>query len=121
MNKKIAAIDLDGIILEDFDGEFDQEKFGDTKEGAKKGLQELWERGFEIVVWTCRGNLEPVRQVLEEREIPYDYINYHPLPFMDNAISRKVYADLYIDDRGLGCPTSWDKIIEEIRGGEDEK
>lgn len=123
MNKdgKIACIDLDGIILKDYDGEFEFGEFGEPKENAKWGIGCLMEMGYEIVVWTCRGNVEAVIKYLEKHEIPYDYVNYHPLGHLKANVSRKVYADVYIDDRGLNCPTEWVEIVELIRDIEQEE
>lgn len=60
------------------------------------------EEGHNITVWTCRSgfHIEKMRRVLDENEVPYDYINEYP-PF--DTGSPKIVADFYIDDRGVNA------------------
>jgi hypothetical protein len=119
--KKIALVDLDGIILEPVDGEYHQEKFGEVRQDSRWGIRMLKKLGYDIVVWTCRGNTILVQDYLERKKVPFDYINYHPLGFLKHAVSRKLPATIYIDDRGIGCPKTWKEIINKVRRRENEK
>lgn len=112
-SKKVALVDLDGIILE-YDGWKGSDHFSDVKKGAREGLSKLKKLGYDIVVWTTRGNSQKVAEHLKEKQIPFDYVNHHPEN--PSETSRKLYGDLIIDDRALGCPEEWFEIIERVRG-----
>ena len=117
------------ILGIDFDGTIVKHRFpyiGELKLNAKKVINELYDEGFGIFIWTCRDSTfnpnlrtqypdaEPtifhVHNFLEEEEIKYDGINinhpqlgFHPVP--------KIYADIYIDDKQLGgIPGDWKAI-----------
>jgi len=105
---KIVCVYLDGIILEyeEWEG---PDYFGDVKKDARWGLHKLKEFDYDVVVWTTRGNSVKVADFLREEQIPHDYVNHHP--DKPKGTSGKQIADVYIDDRGLGCPTDWESII----------
>lgn len=114
---KIALVDLDGTIIEhdqDDGEEFDIDHFGPVKPKAREGINLLKSLGYTIVVWTVRGNDSQVEGFLQAEKIPYDYVNEHPQ--QPESGSGKPYADLIIDDRALGCPDKWSKIIGKIKG-----
>ena len=58
-------------------------------------------RGATLILWTCRHGkeLEEAVEWCREQGLTFDYINENPpekIPIYGD--SRKVYADLYIDD-----------------------
>ncbi|MCS7119565.1 MAG: hypothetical protein NZ894_05925, partial [Archaeoglobaceae archaeon] len=73
---------------------------------------ELKKRGFKIVVYTCRACIEKIRAYLEENEIPYDFINENPYE-PEGVHPRKLYADLYIDDRAINFK-DWESTLKAI-------
>jgi len=93
MKVDIVAVDFDGTIVEDA---FPQ--IGSLIPGAKKALVELAKAGKKIIIWTCRGgeDLEEMVDWLKANEIPFDAVNEN---IVDFTTARKVYADIYIDDR----------------------
>ena len=72
--------------------------------------------GHKIIIWTCRhGQQEKdVRAFLNEHGIPFDTIN-NPIMGADLG-TRKVYADLYIDDKGIRYEDNWDELRRFITG-----
>ena len=98
----IIAVDLDGTILEN-----EYPKLGEPIEGAKESLIELKRQGHRIVIWTCRVNVNLVARHLRKHGIPFDAINSNDALTKEerakfgNNESRKIGADIYIDDRGL--------------------
>lgn len=106
----IIAVDLDGTILE-YDGWKGEDHFGDPRVGARKALRELQRRGYLVVIHTCRGNTQAVKDVLHKHDLPYDYINTSP--FQPPGTSDKIQADVYIDDRAVNARQPWSKITKE--------
>jgi hypothetical protein len=114
-NKKIIAIDFDGTIVED---QFPE--IGKLMPGAKEAINELYHSGdVTIIIWTCRNGINMLRAVefLAREGIKYHYIN-QSCP--DNvrkygSDTRKVYADIYIDDKGLGKLPEWSEIREHLQ------
>ena len=106
----IIAVDLDGTILE-YDGWKGEDHFGDPRVGARKALKELQRRGYLVVIHTCRGNTQAVKDVLHEHDLPYDYVNFNP--HQPPGTSDKIQADIYIDDRAVNARQPWSKITKE--------
>lgn len=107
----VIAIDFDGTVV---DHEFP--RIGKLKPGAREALQAFRKAGHKIIIWTCRhGQHEKdVRVFLTENDIPFDTIN-NPIMGADLG-TRKVYADLYIDDKGLRFEDNWDEMRRFITG-----
>ena len=107
----VIAIDFDGTVVEH---EFP--RIGALKPGAREALKAFRKAGHKIIIWTCRhGQQEKdVRAWLDENDIPFDTIN-NPIMGADLG-TRKVYADLYIDDKGLRFEDNWDEVRRFITG-----
>lgn len=107
----IIAVDFDGTIVEH---EFPD--IGPLKEGAVEALKALKKAGHQIIIWTCRKGEEErqLRMFLREKKIPFDTINT-PIPGFDLG-TRKVYADIYIDDKGVRFEENWNELKKIITG-----
>jgi hypothetical protein len=94
---KVVAVDLDGTILK----QVPYPTMGEALPGFREELEILKRLGWVIVIWTCRGPAEydAVRAQLDAHGIPHDYINENPYGVPNG--SPKIYADVYVDDRGL--------------------
>lgn len=111
------------IIAIDFDGTIVQDRFPDIGEmipGAKEVINALHADGHRIIIWTSRTGVELARAVewLAKTGIKYHLVN-ESCP--DNTKkyggrdTRKIYADIYVDDRGLvPLPDDWHEIKEMI-------
>lgn len=84
--------------------------------GAVPVLKELVEKGHKLILCTMRGT-KGDRNVLEEainwfksNGITLYGINNNPSQFRWTN-SRKIFADLYIDDQALGAPIKYDPSI----------
>ena len=85
-------------IAYDFDDTvYDFHKKGRSYPGLIRLLREAKAAGCYLIVWTGNEDHAFVEGYLRDEDIPYDAINEHP-PFYQSA-SRKVYANLYLDDR----------------------
>lgn len=112
---KILAIDFDGTIAEAaFPG------LGKIKPGAKEYINKLFDEGYTIIIHTCRTGIFEghAQNFLEYIGIKYHYINTN-LPSQVEYFkqdSRKISADLYIDDKCLmGLPETWEEIYNIIK------
>ena len=107
----IIAVDFDGTVVE-----HEYPAIGGLKPGAKEALIELKKAGHKIIIWTCRIGKEEqeVRQFLKEQEIPFDTVNT-PIAGADLG-TRKIYADIYIDDKGLRFENNWEVIRKLVLG-----
>ena len=110
------------IIAVDFDGTCVREKYpeiGEDLPGAVKTLQALVARDHKIILWTCREGkeLEDAIHWYKDREIELYGVNETPLDgdFRPEG-GRKVFANLYIDDKTFGGFPGWHKIHEELIG-----
>lgn len=110
----ILAIDFDGTICRGLYPNIDG-----LQPYAKETIKKLKEDGHYIIINTCRSGeqlLETINWLLEHG-IPFDRVN-------DNAPEqitmygnncRKIFADIYIDDRQIGGLPSWLSIYEYIK------
>lgn len=97
----IIAIDFDGVLVND--------KFPEIGEPDWDMVSAVWRLSHtehELVLWTCRvdDRLEEAKQWCIDHDLKFTSINSNT-PTNLNEYStdpRKVYADIYIDDRACG-------------------
>lgn len=112
-HKLILAIDFDGTIA-DTSYPF----IRGLRKDAKKVINSLALKGCYIIVWTCRCEEREIdaEKFLSRSGILFDQINnHHPVlieKFKNNT--RKISADLYIDDKCIGGLPSWNKIEKSV-------
>lgn len=111
------------IISIDFDGTIVREKWPDIGAplpGALSAIRRLHAAGHTIIINSCRVGApeDRMREWLAEHLTGcVDYINEnHPLRVTEyGGDSRKISADIYIDDKGIYCSEiKWHEILEEI-------
>ncbi|MBE9488912.1 MAG: hydrolase [Bacteroidetes bacterium] len=111
-DKLIIAIDFDGTIVED-----GYPSIGKPRIFAFETLRKLQENGHRLILWTYRsGNrLEEAVAFCNENGIEFYAINksFEEEQF-DTTKSRKIYADLFIDDRNIGGVLGWGEIYQMI-------
>lgn len=115
-NALIIAVDFDGTIV---DHEFP--KIGKEKLFAFSTLKKLNEEGHKLILWTYRAGplLDEAVNYCKENGVEFFAINEsYPGEILDENTSRKLNADLFIDDRNVGGFLGWDKIWKEISGEE---
>ncbi len=116
--KKIIAIDFDGTIVED-----NYPKIGKPKLFAFQTLKKLQEDGHRLVLWTYRSGERLMEAIdyCEENEIIFDSINssFNGESFDINTQSRKIHADIFIDDRNVGGFVGWGEIYTSISKGKN--
>lgn len=109
------------IIAVDFDGTLHTGKYpsiGDVRPGAVEYMQKLKQEGHYLILWTCRegDHLTEAINWLKEFDIPFDRVNDHEPQnkAQYGGSTRKVFADIYIDDRQIGGLPSWEEIYKYI-------
>lgn len=110
------------IIAVDFDGTLHMGEWpniGLPRAYAVHAMRTLKEDGHFIIIWTCREGREQTAMVnwLLEHGIPFDRVNeHHPQNIIEyGGDARKIFADLYIDDKQLGGLPDWDEILQTIK------
>lgn len=124
----IISIDFDGTIVEHAFPEI-----GEPLEGAFETLKALSEAGHVLVLNTCRedtpGRYYHLTEAIEfckangvefhsHNENHPDIVRHILMEedLLDKTVARKVYADIYIDDRNIGGFIGWNKVREIILG-----
>ena len=106
--KPIVAVDFDGTLS--LDSQYPN--IGRFNTHLYEALMKLKGIGWSIVLWTCREGKELKEAVVwcANNGLEFDAINENPpeVPFK----SRKVVADMYIDDRAYMPTTAFYKFID---------
>lgn len=112
-NKPIIAIDFDGVIVKD-----DYPLIGEIQEGAREALDYL-NQYCTVIIWTCRDGLSKVEATewMKDNNIKFDHINQNSPENINrfNNDCRKVYADIYVDDRQVGGFRGWEETLRLIK------
>ncbi len=108
------AIDFDGTIVED-----EYPSIGRPIIFAFETLKKLQEEGHRLILWTYRKGraLEDAVKFCEENGIVFYAVNKSfPEEEFDSSFSRKIHADIFIDDRNIGGLKSWGEIYQQLIG-----
>ena len=104
------AIDFDGTIVEDA-----YPKIGKPKSFAFDTLKSLQKDGHRLILWTYRygKTLKEAVEFCKENGIEFYAINSSfPNEEYNPKKSRKINADLFIDDRNIGGFYGWGEIYQ---------
>lgn len=114
MKDKTIAIDWDGTVV--LDGQYPHA--GEPKENSIEVMKRILDEGGIIIIWTCRSGYEQqvrITETLHKHGIHNFYFNEH-VPHIASQFaesSPKVFADIYIDDRGIhnyGREINWYQV-----------
>ena len=113
----IVAVDLDNTIAE-YKGWVSNTHFMPPLAGAREMLNILYAAGWTIVVYTCRENRSDVALYLNKWGIPFHAINkdvaYPGLTGCHGTCGRKLFANVYIDDRAVQFDGSWVHTLDRV-------
>jgi hypothetical protein len=110
------AIDFDGTVVEHA-----YPAIGKEKLFAFDTLRELLKQKHQLILWTSRvgKELDEAIDFCRERGVEFYAVNKNnPEEICDDSISRKIVADVYIDDRNLGGLPGWGEIWQMLNPGE---
>jgi len=111
-NSLIIAIDFDGTIVED-----EYPKIGKPMVFAFEALKKLLDDKHRLILWTYRSGkkLEEAVDYCRENGIEFYAINEsYDQETMDKSISRKIHADIFVDDRNIGGFIGWGEVYQKI-------
>jgi len=110
--QKIIAVDFDGTIVENA-----YPKIGKPLLFAFETLKKLQEEGFVLILWTYRSGLHLEEAVAFCKKNGLEFYavnNSYPEEVYTDTISRKIQADIFIDDRNIGGMLSWGVIYQQL-------
>jgi len=119
-------------ISVDFDGTIVEHRFPDIGKEmifAFETLRALHKQGHQLVLWTIRTGKELDEAVAFCKKNGVEFYavnkNYPEEIFEEGEISRKINADIFIDDRNVGGFPGWGEIYfmlnpDENPGREEE-
>ena len=112
----IIAVDFDGTIVR-----HRYPKIGEELPFATETLRKLIREGHRLILWTVREGklLDEAIEWCRDRGVEFYAIN-RDFPEEDatgSGFSRKLKADLFIDDRSFGGLPDWGTIYHRIRAG----
>lgn len=113
------------VIAVDFDGTIVEHRYpliGKERPFAIETLKKLTNEGHQLILWTVREGkcLEEAVEFCRSRGLEFYAVNrdYPEEEFEGNKhYTRKLKADLWIDDRNLGGLPDWGTIYEMIHHG----
>jgi hypothetical protein len=126
-------IDFTGIkIAVDFDGtivEHEYPEIGKEKLFAFQTLKELNKLGASLILWTFRTGkeLDDAVEYCRQNGVEFYAVNKsYPEEIFDESVSRKINADIFIDDKNIGGFPGWSEVWQllspyEIQQLEAEK
>lgn len=112
------------VIAVDFDGTIVKHKYpaiGEERPFAVETLKMLQRDGHRLILWTVREREELAEAIdwCKSRGLEFYAVNSDfPEETTENKnFSRKLKADLFIDDRNFGGLPDWGLIYHRIRDG----
>ncbi len=109
---KVIAVDFDGTIVEHA-----YPKIGKEMLFAFTTLKALKKKGHKLILWTFRDG-DTLREAVEycrQNGVEFYAVNKsYPEEEFDLSISRKINADIFIDDRNVGGFPGWSKIWQML-------
>ena len=107
-NGPIIAVDFDGVVHKYSEGWKDDSVYDEVITGTKEAIQQLKDMGFNLVIYSTRGNIPLQREEMEE------YLNKHKIPYDLIVVGGKPYARYYVDDKAIRFK-SWKQTLMEIK------
>lgn len=111
----IIAVDFDGTIVE-----HEYPEIGRIRPFAFESLVVLQSQKHRLILWTHRSGqlLDDAVEFCRSNGVEFYAVNKnYPEEKWSEHDSRKIFADLYIDDRNLGGIPSWGEILESVCPG----
>ena len=108
----VIAVDFDGTIVEHCYPEIGKERMF-----AFQTLRMIQAEGHILILWTIRHGkeLDDALAFCKKNGIEFYAANQnYPEEDFDNTSSRKINADIFIDDRNIGGFIGWGEIWQEI-------
>ncbi len=108
----IIAVDFDGTIVE-----HRYPAIGRELPFAFEAIKALQKKQHQIILWTFRAGkeLDEAVEYCRKNGVEFYAVNKsYPEEQYNESISRKINAELYIDDRNIGGMLGWGEIYQLI-------
>ncbi|MBT8252650.1 MAG: hydrolase [Flavobacteriaceae bacterium] len=118
-NTLTIAVDFDGTIVENA-----YPRIGKPRIFAFETMRKLIEDGHRLILWTYRhgDRLDEAVKFCKDNGVEFYAINKSfPEEVFDNTQSRKILADLFIDDRNIGGVYGWGEVYQILTNSEPPK
>ena len=118
-NTLIIAVDFDGTIVEDA-----YPKIGKPMMFAFETMRKLQSQRHRLILWTYRSGreLDEAVDFCKKNGIEFYAVNKNfPEEEYSEKYSRKIHADIFIDDRNIGGFFGWTEIYKLIFNYEPPK
>jgi hydroxymethylpyrimidine pyrophosphatase-like HAD family hydrolase len=112
------AVDFDGTIVE-----HQYPEIGEEMLFAFDTLKALKKKGHKLILWTYRSGirLEEAVAYCKANGVEFYAVNSsYPEEVMSSNISRKIDADIFIDDRNIGGFPGWGAIYQMLHPEDKE-
>jgi hypothetical protein len=112
------AIDFDGTIVEHM-----YPAIGKEMLFAFDTMKELQKQKHQLILWTYRSGkeLEEAVEFCRENGVEFYAVNKnYPEEQWDGSASRKIQADVYIDDLNLGGFPGWSAVWQMLNPVDDD-
>ena len=112
--------DTSKVIAVDFDGTIVEHKYPDIGKEmlfAFATLKALQQKGHKLILWTIRTGetLDDAVKFCKEHGVEFYAVNKnYPEEEVDPKVSRKLNADIFIDDRNLGGFVGWSQVWQML-------
>jgi hypothetical protein len=106
------AVDFDGTIVEHQYPEIGREKLF-----AFRTLKELEKKGARLILWTIRTGkeLDEAVEYCRRNGIEFYAVNKnYPEEVFNDSVSRKIDADIYIDDKNISGFQGWSEVWQSL-------
>lgn len=113
-------------IAVDFDGTIVEHKYpaiGDEMLFAFDTLKALQKKGHRLILWTYRAGktLDEAVEYCKKNGVTFYAVNRsYPEETLEEGISRKINADLFIDDRNAGGFPGWGDVFQMLHPNDGE-
>lgn len=111
-NSKVIAVDFDGTIVEHKYPEIGKEMLF-----AFTTLKALQQKGHKLLLWTIRTGelLDEAVEFCRKNGVEFYAVNKnYPEEVLDEKTSRKLNADIFIDDRNIGGFLGWSEVWQML-------
>lgn len=111
-NSMVIAVDFDGTVVE-----HDYPRIGKEMLFAFATLKELNKKGHKLILWTIRTGdlLDEAVEYCKKNGVEFYAVNKnYPEEEFSERISRKLNADVFIDDRNVGGFMGWSAIWQTL-------
>lgn len=111
-NSKVIAVDFDGTIVEHKFPEIGKEMLF-----AFATMKALQAKGHKLILWTIRTGelLNDAVNYCKTNGVEFYAVNKnYPEEILDEKTSRKLNADIFIDDRSIGGFIGWSDVWQTL-------